>query len=51
MTLSASPPVVNEPAGTNILVGSFSPGTGAPQTLQNHFCQSASGFFHVAMCS
>ncbi len=39
------------PAGTNILVGSFSPGTGEPQTLQNHACQFVAGFFHVAMNS
>jgi hypothetical protein len=40
-----------EPAGTNILVGSFSPGTREPQTLQNQVCQSVFGFFHFAMCS
>ena len=51
MTLSASPPWVMEPAGTNILVASFSPGTVEPQTLQNQVCQSAFGFFQVAMCS
>jgi hypothetical protein len=40
-----------EPAGTNFLLASFSPGTGEPQTLQNHVCQSVPGLFHVAMCS
>jgi hypothetical protein len=39
------------PAGTNIRVASFSPGTGEPQTLQNHVCQQVFGFFHVAMRS
>ena len=32
---------------TNILVASFLPGTGDPQTLQNQICQSPSGFFQV----
>ena len=39
-----------EPAGMNIRVGSFSPGTGEPQMLQNQVCQSVSGFLQVAMC-
>jgi hypothetical protein len=30
---------------------SFTPGTGEPQLLQNHICQSAPGFFHEAMDS
>ena len=34
----------------NIRVGSFSPGTGEPQMLQNQVCQSVSGFFQLAMC-
>jgi len=34
-TLSASPPSVRVPAGTNIFAGSFWPGTGEPQILQN----------------
>ena len=40
-----------EPAGANILVASFSPGTGEPQTLQNQVCQSVPGFRQVAMNS
>jgi hypothetical protein len=40
-----------EPAGMNIVVGLFSPGTGDPQILQNQVCQSLFGFFQVAMCS
>jgi hypothetical protein len=40
-----------EPAGTNILAGSFCPGTGELQTLQNQVCQLVFGFAHVAMRS
>ncbi len=43
ITLSASPPWVREPAGANIFVESFSPGTREPQTLQNQVCQSVPG--------
>ena len=50
-TLSIPPPCTIDPAGTNIVAASFSPGTGDPHTLQNDICQSAFGFFHVAMCS
>jgi len=51
MTLSSSPPWVRDPAGTNILVASFLPGTGEPQTVQNQVCQSVPGFCHVAITS
>jgi hypothetical protein len=39
------------PAGTNIVAGSFSPGTREPQIPQNQVCQSVFGFLQVAMCS
>jgi hypothetical protein len=40
-----------EPAGTNILAGSFCPGTGEPQTLQNQVSQLVFGFAHFVTCS
>ena len=35
-------------ADANIVFASFSPGTGEPQVVQNHFCQCVPGLVHVA---
>lgn len=43
-TFSDSVPVDSAPAGTNIVLGEFTPGTGEPQTRQNAHSQSPSGF-------
>ena len=51
MTFSESAPSVRHPAGANIVLASFSPGTGEPQVRQNHLCQSVPGLFQVVMRS
>lgn len=43
-TFIDSVPVDSAPAGTNIVLGEFTPGTGEPQTRQNAHSQSPSGF-------
>jgi hypothetical protein len=50
MTLRSSAPSEINPAGTNIRDSSLAPGKREPHVLQNQVCQSALGFFQVAIC-